>query len=337
MYLNDLNSAKHNVQKINSVLANTFGHDVSLSEMSTDALHRMLRTTNAKMEAIKESDLKYWENAQYNKLNLIAHSLKTYINEVAPARKDGKAMKKKTMESRRLMEQDLAQAEVLLAAQELVDKLQKMVEDVAAMQVQELMPITDAMKEQIGFEVADQYNSAADSALGSLLDQLKATKESLENATLQAQGKPVNAPAPTDMGPAAPEDMGMGDDFEGDDAAAGADNSVGREMKAEAYGFKPGKKQTFVIFHGKNGESTVTASSVADAKEKAMKKWKLDSTKGISAYPQDGSHSESVMDRMEKKALAEQRVIDAKKKVLEAARAAGYTRPQLEKILKQIR
>jgi hypothetical protein len=244
--------------------------------MSTDALHRMLRTTNAKIEAIKESDFQYWENAQYNKLNLIAHSLRTYINEVAPARKDGKAMKKKTMESKRLMEQDLAQAEVLLAAQELVDKLQKMVEDVAAMQVQELMPITDAMKEQIGFDVAEQYNSAADSALGSLLDQLKATKESLENATLQAQGKPVNAPAPTDMGPAAPEDMG--DDFEGDDAAAGADNSVGRELKAE-----------------------------------------------------------SVMDRMERDALKEQRVVNAKKKVLEAARAAGYTRPQLEKLLKQLR
>jgi hypothetical protein len=246
--------------------------------MSTDALHRMLRTTNAKIEAIKESDFQYWENAQYNKLNLIAHSLRTYINEVAPARKDGKAMKKKTMESKRLMEQDLAQAEVLLAAQELVDKLQKMVEDVAAMQVQELMPITDAMKEQIGFDVAEQYNSAADSALGSLLDQLKATKESLENATLQAQGKPVNAPAPTDMGTAAPEDMDMGDDFEGDDAAAGADNSVGRELKAE-----------------------------------------------------------SVMDRMERDALKEQRVVNAKKKVLEAARAAGYSRPQLEKLLKQFR
>jgi hypothetical protein len=278
MYLNDLNSSKHNVQKINSVLASTFGHNVKLSEMSTDALHRMLRTTNAKIEAIKESDFQYWENAQYNKLNLIAHSLRTYINEVAPARKDGKAMKKKTMESKRLMEQDLAQAEVLLAAQELVDKLQKMVEDVAAMQVQELMPITDAMKEQIGFDVAEQYNSAADSALGSLLDQLKATKESLENATLQAQGKPVNAPAPTDMGPAAPEDIDMGDDFEGDDAAAGADNSVGRELKAE-----------------------------------------------------------SVMDRMERDALKEQRVVNAKKRVLEAARAAGYTRPQLEKLLKQLR
>ena len=140
------------------------------------------------------------------------------------------------------------------------------------------MPITDAMKEQIGFDVAEQYNSAADSALGSLLDQLKATKESLENATLQAQGKPVNAPAPTDMGPAAPEDIDMGDDFEGDDAAAGADNSVGRELKAE-----------------------------------------------------------SVMDRMERDALKEQRVVNAKKRVLEAARAAGYTRPQLEKLLKQLR
>jgi hypothetical protein len=338
MYLNDLNSSKHNVQKINSVLASTFGHNVKLSEMSTDALHRMLRTTNAKIEAIKESDFQYWENAQYNKLNLIAHSLRTYINEVAPARKDGKAMKKKTMESKRLMEQDLAQAEVLLAAQELVDKLQKMVEDVAAMQVQELMPITDAMKEQIGFDVAEQYNSAADSALGSLLDQLKATKESLENATLQAQGKPVNAPAPTDMGPAAPEDMGMddmGDDFEGDDAAAGADNSVGRELKAESK-ITEGKKQSYIIWYN-NNEAKVSASSTAEAKEKAMAKWKLATTKGIMAYPADGSHSESVMDRMERDALKEQRVVNAKKKVLEAARAAGYTRPQLEKLLKQLR
>jgi hypothetical protein len=276
MYLNDLHSAHHSVHKINSILSDTFGHNVNLSEMSTDALHRMLNTTKAKIATIKESDLKYWENSQYNKLSLIEHSLKTYINEVAPARKDGKAMKKKTMESRRLMEQNLAQAEVLLAAQELVDKLQKMVEDVAAMQVQELMPIIDAMKEQIGFEIAEQYNSAADTALDSLLDQLKAAKESLENATLQAQGKPVNAPAPTDMGSAAPADMG--DEFGGDNAAAGADNSVGRELKAE-----------------------------------------------------------SALDRMEKDALKEQRVVNAKKKVLEAARAAGYTRPQLQKLLKQIR
>jgi len=233
MYLNDLNSAAHSVDKINRVLANTFGHNVNISEMSTNTLERMLTTTNAKIQQIKESDLKYWENPTYNKLNLISASLKTYIKEVAPGRSDGKTMKTKVKEST-----DLEQAEVMLAAQELVDELQKMVENLAEMQVQKLMPIVDAMKEQVGFEIAEAYNSAADAALAGLLDQAKAAKEGLENATLAARGEAPAAPMPTDMGmePAVADipdadDMDMGDEFAADSAAAGDANATGREMK----------------------------------------------------------------------------------------------------------
>jgi len=250
-----------------------------LSEMSTDALGRMLTATNQKMMSIKESDMAYWDNPQYNKLNLIQHQLRTYINEVAPARTDGKSMKKqKTLESK-LMEDELASAEVLLASQELVDKLQKMVEDVAEMQVQELMPIVDAMKSELGFDVAEAYNTAADAALGTLLDQMKTAKQQLEDATLTAQGKAPSTPAPTPMA-AEPEmdmDMDMGDDFGGADAAAGEPTSIGRELKAE-----------------------------------------------------------SALDRMEKNALKEARVLEAKRKVLEAAKAAGYTKSQFQKLLKSI-
>ena len=236
MYLNDLNSAKHNVEKLNRVLADTFNHEIDLSEMSTNALKRMLSATTAKIETIKESDLTYWENPQYNKLGLIQHQLNTYINEVAPTRKDGKRMK--TRESV-VMEDELDTAEVLLAANELVDELQGMVEDVAEMQVQKLMPIVDAMKEQISFEIAEQYNSSADAALAALLDQMKAAKEAMENATLAAQGKQPNMTAPTDMGADDAEmdmdvDVDMGDDFEADPAAAGDDNPVGRELKGES-------------------------------------------------------------------------------------------------------
>lgn len=235
MYLNDLNSSQHNVTKLNKILADTFNHEVDLSEMNYDSLNRMLNTTNAKMMAIKESDLKYWENPQYNKLGLIQHQLKTYITEIAPTRKDGKKMKKEN----KIMEADLDQAEVLLAAQELVDEMQKMVEDVAEMQVQKLMPIVDAMKEQVGFEVAEQYNTAADGALGTLLDAMKTAKEAVENATLAARGEPVQAPTPTDMGAEAPMDadanMDMpADDFGGDEAEAGEENPVGRELKGES-------------------------------------------------------------------------------------------------------
>ena len=238
MYLNDLNSAKHSVEKLNKVLADSFNHEVDLSSMNMDSLNKMLRTTEAKMIAIKEGDLKYWDNPQYNKLGLIQHQLKTYINEVAPVRK-GKAVRPKTNESF-VMEDELEQAEVMLAAQELVDEMQKMVEDVAEMQVQKLMPIVDAMKEQVGFEQAEAYNSATDAALGALLDQMKVAKESIENATLTARGKAPAAPTPTDMAadPEAPSDMDvdvdMGDDFDADIAASGEDNAIGRELKGES-------------------------------------------------------------------------------------------------------
>lgn len=275
MYLNDLNSASHNVAKINRILSQTFNHNVNLGEMSTDSLNRMLTATTAKIATIKESNLTYWENAQYNKLKLIEHSLKTYIKEVAPARTDGKRAK---MKESIVMEQDLDQAEVLLAAKELVDKLQKMIEDVAAMQVQELMPITDAMKDQLGFEVAEQYNTAADAALGGLLDQLKSAKTSLDNATLQASGQPVNGPSPTDMGTELATADDLGDEFGGDDAAAGAPNPTGRELKAE-----------------------------------------------------------SRLDRMEKNALKEQRVLAAKKRVIESARASGYSEAAIARLMAKLR
>jgi len=198
----------------------------------------MLTTTNAKLMAIKESDLKYWENPQYNKLGLIAHQIKTYLNEIAPTRSDGKKMKKES----KLTEADLDQAEVLLAAQELVDDMQKMVEDVAEMQVQKLMPIVDAMKEQVGFEVAEAYNNAADAALGTLLDSMKTAKTAVENATLAARGEQTSEPMPTDMGmddaamdPEAPMDADMGpDEFGGDEAESGEENPVGRELKGES-------------------------------------------------------------------------------------------------------
>ena len=239
MHLNDLNSVQHNVKKLNRVLADTFNHEIDLSEMTTDSLNRMLSTTKNKMEAIKESDLKYWENPQYNKLGLIAHSIKEYLSEIAPARTDGKKMK--TKESV-VMEDELEQAEVLLAAQELVDELQGMVEDVAEMQVQKLMPIVDAMKEQVGFEQAEAYNNAADAALGSLLDAVKTAKEGVENATLVARGDAPSQPMSTDMAMDAPgddepaelDDIEGADEFGGDDAAAGEDNTIGRELKGES-------------------------------------------------------------------------------------------------------
>ena len=140
-----------------------------------------------------------------------------------------------------LFEQDLDQAELVLAAKDMGDRLQKMAEDLASMQVEDLMPLVAAMKEQMGPEKAGAFESSADSALSGALDSVKSAKESHDNAVLALQGE---APPETDMDMEEPApDMGgeismdepapemeIGDE----EAMAGPEGEPeGREIKAE--------------------------------------------------------------------------------------------------------
>jgi hypothetical protein len=191
---------------------------------------------SSKLEAIKEStqrkitDLR--ENGQdvsnkdFQKLLLIAEGMDMAIE------------KKKLEESA-----DLDQAEVLLAAKQMADDLQKMAENLASMQVEDLMSIHNAMKEQVGTAEADAFNSSAEAAIGSALEAVKSANEQVGNAVLTAQGM---APETSDMDmPVEPEgDLGldapmdepaMDDDFGGADAAEVDTDMDGREMKEDAY------------------------------------------------------------------------------------------------------
>ena len=142
-----------------------------------------------------------------------------------------------------LFEQDLDQAELVLAAKDMGDRLQKMAEDLASMQVEDLMPLVAAMKEQMGPEKAGAFESSADAAISGALEAVKSAKESHDNAVLALQGE---APPETDMDMEEPSLGDMGDsemDMEepapemeiGDEEAlAGPEGEPeGREIKAE--------------------------------------------------------------------------------------------------------
>jgi hypothetical protein len=100
---------------------------------------------------------------------------------------------------------EIETAKVILAAQEMTDKIQKMIEDIAKMQVQDLLPIVDAMKMELGVEQADHFNTSADQAMSTLMDSLKSAKDEMGNAIAVAQG---NEPA---------SDMMQSDEFSQDD------------------------------------------------------------------------------------------------------------------------
>ena len=112
-----------------------------------------------------------------------------------------------TMENRRmrrkLKESEVQQAQVVLASQDMVDQVQKMLEQVSAMQFKDLPALVDQVKNQIGVDQAMQFNTDASAALTGMIQNLQASKGQLEAAlgvvtgqTATIPGEELGAPAP---------------------------------------------------------------------------------------------------------------------------------------------
>ena len=94
-----------------------------------------------------------------------------------------------------LRESEVQQAQVVLAAQDMVDKIQAMIEDTTEMQFKELPALVDSIRNQIGMDQAVQFQTDATAALSQLVQSLQGTKTNLEQGlgvvTGQAQATPA--------------------------------------------------------------------------------------------------------------------------------------------------
>jgi hypothetical protein len=118
---------------------------------------------------------------------------------------------------RRLTESEVQQAQVVLAAQDMVDKMQGMLEDVSELQFKELPALVDSIKNQVGIDQATQFNTDVSAALTALMQTLSGTKQQLDAALGVVTGQAA---------PAA-EIPGMGDNADLAAADLGADAAAG--------------------------------------------------------------------------------------------------------------
>ena len=135
-----------------------------------------------------------------------------------------------------LRESEIQQAQVVLAAQDMVDRVQKMLEDTTEMQFKELPALVDSIKNEVGMDQAAQFNADAAAALSGLVQNLQASKGQLEAALGVVTGQGGGAVVPgaemgADMGAELGADMGaeLGADAALDAAAADA----GAELEPE--------------------------------------------------------------------------------------------------------
>ena len=114
--------------------------------------------------------------------------------------------------SRRLREaSEIQQAQVVLASQDMVDQVQKMSEQVSAMQFKDLPALIDQIKNEVGVDQSTQYNADASAALSGLLQNLQGAKQQLESAlgvvTGQAPQVPGDDMGAPDMGAELPPEL----------------------------------------------------------------------------------------------------------------------------------
>lgn len=185
----------------------------------------------------------------------------------------------------KLLENDLAQAEIILAAKDIMTKLQDMAEDLAKLHAQELFPLVDEMKTAFGPQPAETFEALAQTALQDALNMVRKAKESINTGILQVEGKlpmndmaignpaePVMPEIGMDAEAGAPEDTMLGDlsdEFGGAEAAAGAEGDPMGRLKKES--IEEGKTHKYDDEEGSKSAKKKDDKAIRDEKKNKRK------------------------------------------------------------------
>jgi len=178
----------------------------------------------------------------------------------AAVRRKGIVMKEKATlvkNLRRLLETEVSQAEVMMAAKGFAQEIQEMVEKIGRLQNEDLPPVTDQMRETYGTDSASAFQTQIYSAFQGIMDALYTAKNQVDDAveSMASTGQVGasidmdkdlgGADMGADMGTDVPMDADLdldniGDEPEVDDLAgdefggAEMDEPLGRSKKMEA-------------------------------------------------------------------------------------------------------
>ena len=149
---------------------------------------------------------------------------------------------------RTLLETEVSQAEVMMAAKGFAQELQEMVEKIGRLQNEDLPPVTDQMRETYGTDSASAFQTQIYGALQGVMDSLYTAKNQVDDA-VSNMATTGQIGAETDMDKSIGGDMGadvgVGDEG-GMDAGTGdldLDN-IGDEMAGDEVGDEFGGAET---------------------------------------------------------------------------------------------
>ena len=218
--------------KINKLLESRFGFAINYSNLTVEKAEKLSETISANLNKIRHSvNLHTAEkNPRYMELLTVKEGLTAWLDE----------------RRQQLVEGEVGNAEVLLAAKDMVDSVQDAIEKVGKMQNEQLPHLLDSIRDQIGSEQAEAFKNAVGTTLDTLMQNLQSAREGVDNGVRVLSGEQVDNPmalpgdtAPdlsggdADLPPAPGSDLDQDetDGFGATDAAVGGAEELGRELR----------------------------------------------------------------------------------------------------------
>jgi len=205
-------------QKINKVMESRFGFSIDYDNLSYAKAQRLSRALSENITNIKRSFGAHTaeKNPKYMELMLVKEGLDKWLGS-----------------EQGLFESELGRSEAVLAAKDIVDSIQDMLEKISKVQNEQLPALVDTIRDQIGSEQAEAFKTSISPTLVELYTSLSTARESSDTAVRVLSGE--QAPA-TDMNLGG--DTGMtGAAGMGGMAPQAPDSDIDADMSADTDGF----------------------------------------------------------------------------------------------------
>lgn len=173
------------------VLRENFNFDIDLRKLNIKTSTAMLqKVRNLVTEAKQRTSIHTSQrDPGYLKLIMLEQALSGHIQEL-------RASTRIVVEN-----EEVQKSQVVLAAQDMIDSVQKMIEQVSKMSVEELNAVVEGVKNlpDFGVNESEQVNTSATQALSQLLEALKTAKSGISQAFAGVIGDGEMAAAPQEM------------------------------------------------------------------------------------------------------------------------------------------
>ena len=220
-------------QKINKITESRFGFTVDYDNLTYAKAQRLTKALGENITQIKKSFGAHTaeQNPKYMELMLVKEGLDKWLNS-----------------EQGLFESELGRSEAVLAAKDIVDSIQDMLEKISKVQNEQIPALIDTIRDQIGSEQAEAFKTSMSPTLTDLYTALSTARETADTSVRVLSGEQIADTAmdmggndadigganvgSSDLGAAPESDFDANTDgFDATDAAVGGEEELGRERR----------------------------------------------------------------------------------------------------------